>query len=307
MKKTIIILLFILTGCNSGENKNKWVNDPTEIKYSKKREKEVWGKILRGDDKEIFYGTPVYDAASKIIMKDNEELKKIIANLSKEEINYQEDKFKTTLGHLSLRNENFEAIKLLIERGLNPNIISYDGASIMTTINNTHYSRLPNSLNTLKFIITNGGDVNLLNSNMNTLDRTPLIVASGSNIENTKLLIESGANPNFVYKDNPNDPYPETSLISALERKRIDIVCYLIFEAKVNYKIFKNTENVKYNSGGYQILGYLRTMTFALNTEEYRKKMKLVNYLSKEGLDYWNTPIPSYIAKGRTKEYLSKY
>ncbi|MDO6736510.1 hypothetical protein [Wenyingzhuangia sp. 2_MG-2023] len=64
---------------------------------------------------------------------------------------------------------------------------------------------------------------------------------------------------------------------------------------------------VKYNPGGFQILGYLRTMTFSLDSEKYQEKMRLVNYLSKQGLDYFNTPIPDYLKKGKTRNYLLMY
>ena len=91
--------------------------------------------------------------------------------------------------------------------------------------------------------------------------------------------------------------------------KRIDIVNYLIFEAKVNFKNLKYSSNSKYNPDEYLILGYLRYMTFDLNSEKYQQKMKLIKYLSEQGLDYWKTEIPKNILKNKRfyKEYLEKY
>jgi len=307
MKNIIIILLLVIVGCRTETTKKKWVKEPIKFKYSKEREKQVWGKILRGAAPELFYGTQLYNVANSIKNKNNNQLKENIVKLSQEELNYQEEKFKTTLGHLALINQNLEAIKILVEAGLNPNIISNNGSSIITNINSSYNSRLPQSLETLKYLISKGANVNLVNSKPNTLDRTPLIVAAGSNLENTKVLIKAGANPNFVYKSSPNDQYPESALISALQTKRIEIVNYLVFEAKVDYKTLRNSEKTKYNPGGFQILGYLRTMIFPLNSEKHQQKMKLVKYLSGQGLDYFNTPIPDYLKKGKTKEYLAKY
>lgn len=307
MRKYFLLILFVITACRTESAKDKWAKEAIKIKYSKEREKQVWGKILRGTAPELFYGTALYDVATKIKKGNNKGLKEKLAELSYKEINYQEDKFKTTLGHFALRNQNLEAIRILVEAGLNPNVISDNGSSVITSINSSHYSRLPQSLQTLKYLIGKGANVNLVNTKPNTLDRTPLIVAAGSNLANTKLLIEAGANPNFVYKNFPNDQYPESALISALQTKRIDIVNYLIFEVKVDYKVLKNSESVKYNPGGFQILGYLRTMTFSLDSEKYQEKMRLVNYLSKQGLDYFNTPIPDYLKKGKTRNYLLMY
>lgn len=302
-----IFFLLVLLSCSKKTEKDKWINESYEIKYSKEREKEVWGKILRGYDKEIFYGTPVYDVATQIEGGNHKKLADIISKLSKEEINYTDDKFNKTLGGFALRHGNLKAIKVLIENGLNPNILENDGASLITSINSYHNSRLPNSLETLEFIIKNGGNVNLLNDKKGTLDRTPLIVAcSGSNLANVKMLIKHGADPHFIYENIPGDRFPESAFIKASGSKAIDIVNYLIFEQKVDYSS-KHSLDSKWNPGGYKILSYLRKMMFPLDSERYEQKMKLVKYLSKQGMDYWSTPIPDYLKKGRTEEYLSKY
>lgn len=310
MKKIIIAsCILMIFSCRIKSEKDVWLKQPNEIKYSKENEKKVWGKILRGNSEELFYGTPHYKAAQFIKDKDIKQLRSIISSFSKKELNFQEAKLGFTLGHFALFNSNIEATRLLIEKGLNPNIISKSGFSLVTSINTASNSRLLNSLELLKEIIKKGGNVNLLNTIKNTHNRTPLIVAAGSNLENTKLLIESGANVNFVYKDSPTDEYPESALISALGHKRIDIVNYLIFEAKVNFKNLKYSSNSKYNPDEYLILGYLRYMTFDLNSEKYQQKMKLIKYLSEQGLDYWKTEIPKNILKNKRfyKEYLEKY
>ena len=174
----------------------------------------------------------------------------------------------------------------------------------MTSINTPGNSRLPNSLETLKYIIKNGGDVNLNNG----FEATPLITASGSNLANTKLLIAAGADPNFIHKTD-NGAFQRSALTQALTSKRIEIANYLIFEQKVNYKIYKHSLSSKWNPGGYKILSYLREMTFEIDSENHKQKMKLVDFLSKQGLDYWSTPIPGKFKNnsGRTEEYLSKY
>jgi len=307
---SILALLLLVVGCTKKTEKDNWLEEAPEVKFSKEREKEVWGKVLRGKHSEIFYGSSLYDAAKAIKKGHNNDLKKLIENLSSKEINYQEPKFETTLGHFALRNENLEAIKLLLDKGLNPNIISKNGSSVITNINDPFKSRLDNSLNTLKYIIKKGGDVNLLNTKKNTYNRTPLIVAAASNLDNVKVLIKAGANPNFIYKDIKDDPLPESPLMNSLIDKRIDIINYLIFEVGINYKKFKYLKSSKYYPEGYRVLGALRKMTFPLDSEKYKKKMKLVNYLSEQGLDYWSVPVPKYIKKNpnyNTEEYLSKY
>lgn len=309
INKIIVCLILVVLSCNKKIEKEIWLEEPNEIKYSENREKEVWGKILRGDDAEIFYGTPLYSAALAIVKKNDDKIEEEINKINLNDINYQEPKFNTTIGHLALINDDISALKLLVSKGLDCNIMDKEGHSVVTSINDSFKSRLDNSLEVLKYIIKKGGNVNLLNTKKGSHDRTPLIVASKSNLENVKLLIDSGADPNFVYKENPSDQFPQSSLISALGAQRMDIIAYLIYEAKVDFKSLKYSPKSKYSPNGYKILGYLRFMTFELNSEKHKEKMKLVNYLLEEGLDYWNTEIPKNIRNNDrfTEEYLNKY
>ena len=53
-KKTLILttifLSFIIYKYVGIIQKDNWVNEPSYIKYSEKRENEVWGEILRGNN-----------------------------------------------------------------------------------------------------------------------------------------------------------------------------------------------------------------------------------------------------------------
>jgi hypothetical protein len=129
---------------------------------------------------------------------------------------------------------------------------------------------------------------------------------------NVKILIKAGANPHF-YKESYQENIDYTSywspLNTALTYGHINIVNYLIFEQKVDFRTLKYPSRSKFHPGEYQILHYLRDMPFELNTQDYRDKMKLVAYLKTQSLDYWTTPIPETISANSsyTKEYLSKY
>ncbi|TDD98568.1 ankyrin repeat domain-containing protein [Flavobacterium cellulosilyticum] len=302
----IIIIAFLYT---SKIQKDKWVKEASEIKYSKERENEVWGEILRGKNPALFYGTPLYDLAETlsgaIWFRNNEEIAKLIDALPKEYINFQEGKFGMTIGQFALETNNMFAIRKLLDKGLNPNLMDKSGNAIIIDINNSVYTNLPESLQTLKYMIKKGANVNLYSEKAQS--GTPLIEASKrGKLVNVKLLVEAGANPHFI--DELGYAF-KTPLSAALSYKQIEVVNYLIFDQKVDFRTLKFPSTSKFHPGDYEILYNLREMFFELNSKKYQEKMRLVAYLKTQGLDYWKTPIeerfrnnPNY-----TPEYLSKY
>lgn len=302
----------------SKSKKDKWVKEPVEIKHSEQREKEVWGKILRGHHAALFYGTPLYEVADAMsgltFFRNEEKIAKLIDEIPKEYVNYQEGKFGTTIGDFALRTYNFAAIRKLLDRGLNPNLMNKNGEAIIIKVNSSAYSyKSPESLKTLRYMIQKGANVNLYSPK--ALLKTPLIEAANSNFENVKVLVEAGANPHFIEKlddFSKNKPYRSpfrSPLSTALVNRRMEIINYLIFDQKVDFRALKYSMDSKFHPGEYEILYMLRELRFDLNTGDYKEKMKLVAYLKTQGLDYWKTPIPDNIKNNPhfTQEYLSKY
>jgi len=306
----ILILALTICSCSFKSEKDKWVKETPEIKYSENRENEVWGEILRGRNPALYYGTPLYDLAETlsgaIWFRNKEEIGNLIDEVPKEYINFQEGKFGMTIGQFALSTNNMFAIRKLLDRGLNPNLMDKMGNTIIIDINNSVYTNLPESLETLQYMIKKGANVNLYSEKAQS--GTPLIEAcKRGKIENVKVLVEAGANSHFF--DNLGYAQARSPLSAALSYFQIEVVNYLIFDQKVDFRTLKFSRISKFHPGEYEILHNLRAMQFDLNTMKYKEKMKLVAYLQTQGLDYWKTPIPNNISSNRnfTKEYLSKY
>lgn len=314
-KKHIIIITLLLTfffgyRFYSKIQKDNWVKESQDTKYSEKREKEVWGKNLRGWSPERFYGTPLYDLAKEMTcfywFRSDKKIEELIREIPKEYINFQEGKTGMSIGDFALFNSNLKAVRLLLNKGLNPNLINKDGDALIIKNSDYIYYYPVESFDNLKCMIKKGANVNLYSKNPHST--TPLINAARcGNLKYFKLLIEAGANPHFI--DEKGHYFSKSALGTALAYKHIDIVNYLIFEQKVDFRKFKYPMSSKFHPGEYEILHNLREMFFELNSKKYLEKMKLVAYLKTQGLDYWKTPIqerfrnnPNY-----TKEYLSKY
>jgi hypothetical protein len=309
-----IAIVVVLAGfyVYSKVQKDNWVKEPLAIKYSEVRENQVWGGVLRGDDAALFYGTPLYDLADEMsgffFMRNQSKIARLIKELPQDYINYQEEKYGNTIGHFALFTGNYRAIHLLLDRGLNPNLLDKIGSAIIIDINDFYYNP-SEKLQLLKHMIKKGANVNLAGGQ----NETPLTRAAQSgNLTNIKILINAGANPHFFQEmtDQGRHLVYTSALKTALIYNHITIVNYLIFDQKVDFRIYKYPDWSKFHPGEYEILHDLRDMPFKLNSKYYKEKMKLVAYLKTQGLDYWKTPIPEYIKTNphyNTKKYLSKY
>jgi hypothetical protein len=115
--------------------KDKWVKEPPEIKYSEQREKEVWGRILRANNPALYYGTPLYDLTKALsnytFLTDKKEIERLIDEIPQEYINYQDEKFGMTIGLFALWGNNKFVIPILLDRGLNPNLRAKDDDNII--------------------------------------------------------------------------------------------------------------------------------------------------------------------------------
>ena len=136
-----LLLFYGIYSFISKMEKDKWVNEPPTIKYSEKRENEVWGVTLRGFNPALFYGTPLYDLAKAMsgwsYYRNDKKIEKLINELPMKYINFQEDKFGKTIGHFALTTNNMLALRKLLDKGLNPNIIDKSGDA--TIIINSNY------------------------------------------------------------------------------------------------------------------------------------------------------------------------
>ncbi|TDD98564.1 ankyrin repeat domain-containing protein [Flavobacterium cellulosilyticum] len=305
----LVLLFYGVYSYRSKMDKDNWAEESPEIKYSKERIEEVWGGVLQGNNPALFYGTPLYDVADAmsglIYFRNEEKITKLIDEIPKEYINYQEGNYGMTIGHFALLTNNMVAIRKLLDRGLNPNLMDKNGNAIIIDINGPAYAHLPESLETLKFMIKKGANVNLYSKRI--LVRTPLIRAVNSNFKNVRVLIAAGADPHFIDVSD-NSPF-ESALSAALLNRDMEIINYLIFDQKVDFRTLKYPLDSKFHPGEYKILHLLREHAPDLNSKDYKEKMKLVAYLKTQGLDYWKTPIPDNIKNNPnfTQEYLSKY
>lgn len=254
-------------------------------------------KNYLGNDVRLFRDTPVWDIANAIADEDSKKVKQLVMNTSKNVLNYQEKKFGQSLLIWSVYSGYYKGFKILIDSGVDINIKAYDSTQAINWAANVYETS-----DYLKELIKRKANVNYIaNNNEAIYLRTPLIAAANSSFENTKILVEAGADVNYSYSEKG---YHASPLYSAFLRGNIDVIRYLIMVAKVDPKRCLET---KFDGEDLFAVDLLRTLTFDIGSKEYKKKMEVVDFLMKQGVNYRKTPIPLHFYKLYDKSYLEKY
>lgn len=281
------------------------------------RDRMVDKSKLTNFDFRLFQGTPVWDLA-KAVQDENQTR---IRNLIEEtgiDVDYQEGKFGQTLLMVAVKRHKYNSCKALLELGASPNKNNYsDGASAMIYAAEINGAGA-DATKFLSLLIKYGGDVNFLEKGErkkgNYTRNTPLLAACGtvnrgvSPLEKVKLLVESGADINFI------NEFHQFSVKEALVLGHYDVTLYLLKQGADYSHLF--FDRAKVNPGGKKIYiaDLLREKAFSLDSEEYDYKMKIVRLLEKKGVEYYSLPIPKSVKTKARKmypdtweDYLEKY
>lgn len=192
------------------------------------RDKLVDNKNLTGDDYRLFQNTPAWELA-KAVQDGNE--KKITEIVAKEPklINYQEPKFGSTLLMVTIKNQQYTSLEILLKNKAGINIHdNYEGSTaLIEACSSKHYD--------IKFAVTliqYGANVNDIQTDIEKQGktRTPLMVASNTGkLDLVKLLVNKGADLNY------QNEFKQSALSEAIMTEWYNIAFYLL-ENGADYK-----------------------------------------------------------------------
>jgi hypothetical protein len=173
-------------------------------------------------------------------------------------------------------------LKLCLKYGGKPNLNLEKGPESQSPLVAAIY---PNSMDNLKILISFGADINICKD---TVLGTPLAIALAyCKMSKVKFLLDNGADFNNL-------------------KFRVSGVS---FDNKGNLQTDKEGNPTMKYGMSLTILDFLRDCQYPINSEEYKVKMEVVNFLKTKDLDYRNYPIPDNIKKKYKNDtaYLSKY
>jgi uncharacterized protein len=249
------------------------------------------GKLL-GYDYRLFQDTPVWELAKAVRSNDSTTVTRILKD-NKINLNYQEAKFGETLLMLTVKNQQYEMCRKLLELGADPNVHNHaDGSSAIIDAADI-YSTGTEFVQLLLIHGANPNDEEVgERSEGNTRRDTPLLNASETKLEIVKLLIDAGAKINYV------NEFGTTALRRSVIQDKIDVAFYLL-ERGASHRV----SIINRQSKDLFLEDFLREKMLPLDSEDYQWKMKIIDFLLTKGINYKNLTIPEFVVKKAKEEY----
>lgn len=260
----------------------------------------IGGDSLVISDYSLFRNTPVQEIASAIEKNRITALPKLLEEKGKD-LNFQEPKYGATLLVVVTVNRNYEACRLLLEAGADPNIpTTFDGSFPITYASRIEgYSE--DDTEFIRLLLDFGADANSVQVGSrgpdNTIRESPLMAAcrnlKTSSLPKVTLLVETGADVNF------EDEFGNSVLGMALTFDQMDVVEFLL-ERGVDYSAPLRTLP---NGQPIYITNRLRIKLYPLGSKKHADKMRVVKFLEDHNIDYRNTEVPPHIVSRIKKMY----
>lgn len=236
----------------------------------------------------------------ELIMCVNKEDTLGIINTVKENnlnVNFKDPEYKISILKWAIANRKYYSCKALLELGANPNQAdSNDYVPPVTTA-----AGITETSVYLKLLLEHRGNPNIITKkekgDVQYTEATPLCAAASARLESVKLLIDHGADINL-------SAYGILPLTTALIAQKIDIAEFMIVDRKAD---INQAYTVRIKNDTARVADLLRLNLFPLESEEFKQKMEIVNYLKTLGIDYRASPIPKYLFENYPKEFLEKY
>ena len=283
--------------------KKKTLDDYYEdFKEATNRDVTVDKNTLLEGDYRLFQNTPAWTLTKAAADGDTSGIRNEILK-NKSLLSFREARFGQSLLKLTVMNKDYKSVQTLLELGADPNMQDlYSGDSALMEAANIGTMGIEADPRFLRLLLKYGGNPNLEEKGPHSRGETSLTFALGNgNLEYVKILVDAGANVNFV--NEYNRILLGDACIAAQLTGNPDFVSYLIEKGADYKRPFLTTVS----GDKYYITNAMRDWRFDLGSEAYKKKMQLVDFLKKNGMDYRTTKIPEQYLNDYPKEYLEKY
>lgn len=182
----------VLFSCNYTKSTNFEQEMAGTYKRYKYRPIELRVGELRGRDIELFQNTQAWQIAKAVYEQDTDRIYQH-CQLGSAIVDYKEPKYGLTLLSWAIINKRFFAARTLLKCGANPNLANEKGISPIFYAATNEFSS-----DYLKLLLNHGADPNSKNQIDSNLFYPVICDAVSTNLENTKLLVDAGADINYT-------------------------------------------------------------------------------------------------------------
>jgi hypothetical protein len=252
------------------------------------RDKPVDKQGLTGSDYRLFQNTPAWDLAKAVQDEDEKKINEIVSKDPKL-INYQESKFGNTLLILTITNQQIKPFKYLLEKSADVNIHNtFDGTSaIIKACNSKYYD-----ITFAQMLVEYGANVNDVETGErrqgNSTRLTPLIAASKTgNLYLVKFLESKGVDVNY------QNEFGQSALSASVMINKYEISYYLLQNGadykrpifyRPDYSIPLEKQDPNDKGKPMYLLDVLKENVADVNTDEYKYKMLIIDFLNSKGI-----------------------
>ncbi|MBP1630382.1 MAG: ankyrin repeat protein [Bacteroidetes bacterium] len=251
------------------------------------RDKPVDKKDLTGDDYRLFQNTPVWDLAKAVQDEDEKKINEIVSKDPKL-INYQEPIFGNTLLMLTIMNQQIKPFKVLLNDKADVNIHNfYEGTSAL--IEACSFKQYDTKF--AQILLQNGANVNDIQTDKTEPNKVKSVLMKASKtgkLDLVKLLVKNGANVNY------QNEYGQSALSESVMVRKYEISYYLLengadYERPIFYRpdysipVEKQDPNDK--GKPMYLADVLKENVSDTDTDEYKYKMLIIDFLKSKGID----------------------
>lgn len=222
--------------------------------------------------------------------------------------------------HEAVKLNNKEAVKLLLSKGFNPNVLSptCSPLKIACSVNtNLQTAEDYEDATIIELLLEYGADpeIGVISSmiypdtktEFDQNEQTPLMILSQfpgfiDVRKKINVLIKKG-NADVNYKTQTGFTAVAASL---LDKDSINVAAYLICElhADVNTEFYDNVYQLMNEpSKKHSPVQLLRNIVFPLDTEEYKLKQSIIQEFLTQDIDYYSEPIPQNVIEYAKQNY----
>ena len=252
------------------------------------REKTVDISELSSMDYRLFQNTPAWELAKAVQDEDTGKIDKIVVE-NPRIINYQDFKYGNTLLMLTIMNQQLKSFKALLRRGADVNTHNtFDGTSPLIEACASKYYNIIFA----QILIEYGSNVNDIEIGKrrqgNSTRLTPLIASSKTgNLDMVRFLVSKGADVNY------QNEFGQSALSESVMLSEYKVAYYLLQNGadynrpifyRYDYSVPIEKSNPKDKGEPMYLLDVLKEDVSDIDTDEYKYKMLIIDFLKSKGL-----------------------
>ncbi len=256
-----------------------------------------------------FKYTDVYPIVLAIANNDFDKCQKFLETY-KGDLNIQETNSKASIVHVAISYRNYEILELILKHGANPNLYDNNGYTpIIYVCDGIVFRKMDNFdslvLQYVKVLIKYGADVNskkIIYSNGEykyqfsaLMEVCGRLYIDSFNVQVVDYLVKHGADINYTFTKE------YSALISSASFHNFQTTEYLLNQG-ANYKK-DYLQQIDRDSTKLYIQDILKTDFCPFSTIEYFYKKRVIQFLEKNGIDYYGLPVDKDVLEILKRNY----